>query len=226
MVTTTFLKAHYATITETKPFLPSKQNILLFPCCSNVLTLTKHCENTVKDRGLHWTTVKDIVSEWRTVGIVRNLPRSGKPAKIYPKKLIQEVTKDPRRTSKELQGSLASAKVSVHDSTTGHTRESWEISSTIFRILYCACYIISLYLNPIDMLWQDLKRAVHVRNQFVGIKAVLSGLKWLVSKNRKTEATHPVFTIKGCYSVTPCYSGSLSKIRHCLKIWNQVINMQ
>uniref|UniRef100_A0A8C4XH41 Transposase Tc1-like domain-containing protein n=1 Tax=Erpetoichthys calabaricus TaxID=27687 RepID=A0A8C4XH41_ERPCA len=33
------------------------------------------------------------------------------------RRLIREVTKDPRTTSKELQASLASIKVSVHDST-------------------------------------------------------------------------------------------------------------
>ncbi len=49
-----------------------------------------------------------------------NLPRSGRPTKITPRaqrRLIQEVTKNPTTTSKELQASLASVKVSVHDST-------------------------------------------------------------------------------------------------------------
>ena len=49
-----------------------------------------------------------------------NLPRSGRPTKITPiahQRLIQEFIKDPRTTSKELQDSLASVKVSVHDST-------------------------------------------------------------------------------------------------------------
>ncbi|KAK3545559.1 hypothetical protein QTP70_008111 [Hemibagrus guttatus] len=47
-------------------------------------------------------------------------PLSGRPTKITPRvqrQLIQEVTKDPTTTSKELQASLASVKVSVHDST-------------------------------------------------------------------------------------------------------------
>ncbi|KAK3547241.1 hypothetical protein QTP86_017822, partial [Hemibagrus guttatus] len=51
---------------------------------------------------------------WRTV------PRSGRPTKITPRaqqQLIQEVTKDPTTTSKELQASLASVKVSIHDPT-------------------------------------------------------------------------------------------------------------
>ncbi len=49
-----------------------------------------------------------------------NFPRSGWPTKITPRaqwRLIQEIIKEPRTTSKELQASLASIKVSVHDST-------------------------------------------------------------------------------------------------------------
>ncbi|KAK3567829.1 hypothetical protein QTP86_027227, partial [Hemibagrus guttatus] len=48
-------------------------------------------------------------------------PSQERPAdQNYPKRqrqLIQEVTKDPTTTFKELQASLASVKVSVHDST-------------------------------------------------------------------------------------------------------------
>ncbi|KAK3557487.1 hypothetical protein QTP70_027911 [Hemibagrus guttatus] len=50
---------------------------------------------------------------------VENLPRSGWPTKITPRarqQLVQEVTKDPTTTSKELQASPASVEVSVHDS--------------------------------------------------------------------------------------------------------------
>ncbi len=60
------------------------------------------------------------IHKWRKHGTVVNLPRSGRPTKITPRaqrRLIQEVTKDPTTTSKELQASLASVKVSVHDST-------------------------------------------------------------------------------------------------------------
>lgn len=70
--------------------------------------------------GLQQTTVRAIIHKWRKLGTVANLPRSGRPTKITPRvrrKLIQEVTKEPRKTSKELQASLASVKVSVHDST-------------------------------------------------------------------------------------------------------------
>ncbi|KAK3538563.1 hypothetical protein QTP86_006726 [Hemibagrus guttatus] len=73
-----------------------------------------------KALGLPRTTVRAIIYKWRKHGTVENLPRSGRPTKITPRaqqQLIQEVTKDPTTTSKELQASLASVKVSVHDST-------------------------------------------------------------------------------------------------------------
>ncbi len=73
-----------------------------------------------KALGLQRTTVRAIIHKWRKHGTVVNLPRSGRPTKITPRaqrRLIQEVTKDPTTTSKELQASLASVKVSVHDST-------------------------------------------------------------------------------------------------------------
>ncbi|KAK3564394.1 hypothetical protein QTP86_017309, partial [Hemibagrus guttatus] len=64
--------------------------------------------------------VRAIIYKWRKHGTVENLPRNGRPTKITPRaqrQLIQEITKDPTTTSKELQASLASVKVSVHDST-------------------------------------------------------------------------------------------------------------
>ncbi len=73
-----------------------------------------------KALGLQRTTVRAIIHKWWKHGTVVNLPRSGRPTKITPRaqrRLIQEVTKDPTTTSKELQASLASVKVSVHDST-------------------------------------------------------------------------------------------------------------
>ncbi len=73
-----------------------------------------------KALGLQRTTVRAIIHKWRKLGTVVNLPRSGRPTKITPKaqwRHIQEVIKEPRTTSKELQASLASIKVSVHDST-------------------------------------------------------------------------------------------------------------
>ncbi len=73
-----------------------------------------------KALGLQRTTERAIIHKWRKQWTVVNLPRSGRPTKITPRAqrlLIQEVTKDPTTTSKELQASLASVKVSVHDST-------------------------------------------------------------------------------------------------------------
>ncbi len=73
-----------------------------------------------KSLGLQRTTIRAIIHKWRKLGTVVNLPRSGRPTKITPRaqrQLIQEVIKEPRTTSKELQASLDSIKVSVHDST-------------------------------------------------------------------------------------------------------------
>ncbi|KAK3546651.1 hypothetical protein QTP70_031429 [Hemibagrus guttatus] len=66
-----------------------------------------------KALGLLQTTVRAIIYKWRKHGTVENLPRSGRLTKITPRaqrQLIQEVTKDPTTTSKELQASLASIK--------------------------------------------------------------------------------------------------------------------
>lgn len=57
-----------------------------------------------------------IISNWKKLGTVANLKRSGCPSKIPPRtqrRLIQEVTKDPRTAWKELHASLASIKVTV-----------------------------------------------------------------------------------------------------------------
>ncbi len=73
-----------------------------------------------KALGLQRTTIRAIIHKWRKFGTVVNLPRSGRLTKITPRaqrRLIQEVIKEPRTTSKELQASLASIKISVHDST-------------------------------------------------------------------------------------------------------------
>ncbi|KAK3557007.1 hypothetical protein QTP70_022900, partial [Hemibagrus guttatus] len=62
-----------------------------------------------KALGLPRTTVRAIIYKWRKHGTVENLPRSGRPTKITPRarrQLIQEVTKDPTTTSKELQPHL------------------------------------------------------------------------------------------------------------------------
>ncbi len=64
-----------------------------------------------KALGLQRTMVRAIIHKWRKLGTVVNLPRSGWPTKITQRaqrRLIQEVIKEPRTTSKELQASLAS----------------------------------------------------------------------------------------------------------------------
>ncbi len=64
--------------------------------------------------------VRAIIHKWRKLVTVLNLPSSGQSTKITPRaqwRLIQKVIKEPRNTSKELQASLASIKVIVHDST-------------------------------------------------------------------------------------------------------------
>ncbi|KAK3514588.1 hypothetical protein QTP70_021648, partial [Hemibagrus guttatus] len=66
-----------------------------------------------KALGLPQTTVRAIIYKRQKHGTVENLPRSGQLTKITPRaqqQLIQEVTKDPTATSKELQASLASVK--------------------------------------------------------------------------------------------------------------------
>ncbi|KAI5095915.1 hypothetical protein C0J45_14345, partial [Silurus meridionalis] len=58
-----------------------------------------------KGLGLQRTTVREIIHKWQKHGTVENLPRSGRLTKITPRaqrQLIQEVTKDPTTTSKEL----------------------------------------------------------------------------------------------------------------------------
>ncbi len=55
-----------------------------------------------KALGLQRTMVRAIIHKWRKLVTVVNLPRSGWPTKITPKRLIQEVIKEPRTTFKEL----------------------------------------------------------------------------------------------------------------------------
>ena len=88
-----------------------------------------------KALGLQLITVRAIIHKWQKHGTMENLPRSDRPIKITPRarqRLIQGVTKDPTTTSKELQASLASVKVSVHDSTirkeTGKKWSAWQSS--------------------------------------------------------------------------------------------------
>ncbi|KAK3524910.1 hypothetical protein QTP86_011512 [Hemibagrus guttatus] len=135
-----------------------------------------------KALGLPRTTVRAIIYKWRKHGTVENLPRSGRQTKITPRaqrQLIQEVTKDPTTTSKELQASLASVKESVRpsvcdlklkrtwvlqqDNDPKHTSKStseWLKKNKMKTLEWPSQ---SPDLNPIEMLWHDLKKVVHAR---------------------------------------------------------------
>ncbi len=108
-------------------------------------------------------TVRALIHKWRKLVTAVILPRSGWPTKITPKaqwRLIQEVIKESRTSSKELQASFASIKVSVHDSTI-RKRLGWEKKidspmhcdslfndSEIFRIVEERIEILSLGFSP------------------------------------------------------------------------------
>ncbi len=70
------------------------------------------------------------------LGTVANLIRSGRLSR-FPKRaerrLIQEVTKDPTTTLKDLQESLGSLKVTVHDSTIRKTLGENSIHGRVVR---------------------------------------------------------------------------------------------
>lgn len=69
-----------------------------------------------------------IIHKWSKLGVVVTLSRSVLHTKFTPRDhrpLIQEVTKEPRTTSKELKASVVSVKVGVHDSETKKTTQKW-----------------------------------------------------------------------------------------------------
>lgn len=70
--------------------------------------------------GLPKTTIRAILRKWKRFGTVVTLPRSGRPSKISPtarREIIREVMKNPCMTSKDLQATLASSNICVHQST-------------------------------------------------------------------------------------------------------------
>lgn len=70
--------------------------------------------------GLPKTTIRAILRKWKRFGTVVTLPRSGRPPKISPRarrEIIREVMKNPCTTSKDLQATLASSNICVHQST-------------------------------------------------------------------------------------------------------------
>ncbi|KAK3543984.1 hypothetical protein QTP70_032747 [Hemibagrus guttatus] len=193
-----------------------------------------------KALGLPQTTVRAIIYKWQKHGTVENLPRSGRLTKITPRaqrQLIQKVTKDPTTTSKELQASLASVKVSVYDSTIRkrlgkngpgrHAVINGTMNSAVYQkilkenvlkendLKLKRTWVLqqvndpkhtsksnsewlkknkmktlewpsqSPDLNPIEMLWHDLKKVVHARNPPMWLNynnsAKMSGPKFLHS---------------------------------------------
>ncbi|KAK3529469.1 hypothetical protein QTP70_031163, partial [Hemibagrus guttatus] len=116
-----------------------------------------------KALGLPRTTVRGIIYKWRKHGTVENLPRSGRPTKITPRaqrQLIQEVTKDPTTTCKELQASLASVKQDNDPKHSSKSTSEWLKKNKMKTLEWPSQ---SPDLNPIEMLWHDLKKVVHAR---------------------------------------------------------------
>ncbi len=131
---------------------------------------------------LQRTTVRAIIHKWRTFGTFVNLPRSGRPTKITPRVqwgLIQVVIKEHRTTSKELQVSLTSIKVSVHDSTirekkTGQKRHPWE-SSKNTRVCLTFATNILIISKTFGQIFCRLMRQTF--NFLEGVCPITSGIK-------------------------------------------------
>uniref|UniRef100_A0A8D0BH91 omega-amidase n=1 Tax=Salvator merianae TaxID=96440 RepID=A0A8D0BH91_SALMN len=69
-----------------------------------------------KDLGLHRSTVRQIIYKWKKFNTVATLPRSGRP--IIG---LEQVTKSPGVTAKDLQASLTPDNIRVHESTVRKT---------------------------------------------------------------------------------------------------------
>lgn len=66
------------------------------------------------------STVRKIIYKWRTFKTTTNMARSGRPSKFSlraDRKMLKEVSNNPRMSSRDLQVSLATIDVKVHAST-------------------------------------------------------------------------------------------------------------
>lgn len=73
-----------------------------------------------KDFEISHSTVRKIVYKWRAFKTTANMPRSGRPSKFTPRadrKMLKEVSKNPKMSSRDLQQALATVDVEVHAST-------------------------------------------------------------------------------------------------------------
>lgn len=73
-----------------------------------------------KEFEISHSTVRKIVYKWGTFKTTANMPRAGHPSKFTPRadhKLLKEVSKTPKMSSRDLQQALATVDVKVHAST-------------------------------------------------------------------------------------------------------------
>lgn len=69
---------------------------------------------------INHSTVRKIIYKWRRFQTTANLFRPGRPSKFSPRadrKMLKEVSKNPRMSSRDLQVALATVDVKVHEST-------------------------------------------------------------------------------------------------------------
>ncbi len=117
-----------------------------------------------KALGLQRTTVRVIIHNGKKLGTVVNLPRSGRSTNSprVQRRLIQEVIKEPRTTSKELQVSLASIQCSWFNNKkeTGQKRHPWEESHCwpeegSSHICQKISWLSPRLLHKVSFLWTD-----------------------------------------------------------------------